>query len=170
MDVLPDVVGPAPRVVFCGMACAESTGRRDHYYAGPGNNFWSMLRESGLIPGAWGPGDEERLLAEGLGLTDVVRHISTTPPTYDAEELVTKVRAWEPDWLAFTSKTVAQGTARALGLCRPQLGVADWDLGTTSVYVLPGTSGANQRRDYDGRPDRLSWWQDLAALAASDAP
>jgi TDG/mug DNA glycosylase family protein len=31
--------------------------------------------------------------------------------------------------------------------------------------VLPGTSGANLRRDYDGRLDRLSWWRDLAALA-----
>jgi len=170
MDVLPDIVGTDPRVVFCGMACAESTGRRDHYYAGPGNNFWSMLRESGLIPGAWGPGDEERLPDEGLGLTDVVRHISTTPPTYDAVELLAKVRAWRPEWLAFTSKTVAQGTARALGMRRPQLGVAEWDLGATSVYVLPGTSGANQRRDYDGRPDRLSWWRDLAFLAASGAP
>jgi double-stranded uracil-DNA glycosylase len=26
-------------------------------------------------------------------------------------------------------------------------------------------SGANQRKDYDGRPNRLSWWRDLAALA-----
>lgn len=70
MDVLPDLVGARPRVVFCGMACAEATGRRDHYYAGPGNSFWQMLP------------------AIGLALTDVVRHISTSPPTYDVEELV----------------------------------------------------------------------------------
>jgi len=167
MDVLPDIVGAEPKIVFCGMACAESTGRRDHYYAGPGNNFWSMLEASGLVPERWGPGDEERMPEVGLGLTDVVRHISTTPPTYDAEQLVAKVRTWRPGWLAFTSKTVAQGTARALGVRRPQLGVADWDLGDTAVYVLPGTSGANQRRDYDGRPDRLSW-HDLASLVASE--
>lgn len=168
MDVLPDIVGTAPRVVFCGMACAETTGRRDHYYAGAGNSFWAMLHRSGLVPDAWGPGDEERLPALGLGLTDVVRHVSTSPPTYDAAELRAKVAAWRPEWLAFTSKTVAQGTARALGLRRPQLGVADWDLAGASVFVLPGTSGANQRRDYDGRPDRLSWWHDLASLVGSD--
>jgi double-stranded uracil-DNA glycosylase len=163
--VLPDIVGPEPRIVFCGMACAESAGRRDHYYAGPGNSFWTMLHRSGLLPDAWGPGEEERLPSLGLGLTDVVRHVSTTPPTYDADELVRKVRAWRPEWFAFTSKTVAQGTARALGLRRPQLGVAGWELGGAPVFVLPGTSGANQRRDYDGRPDRLSWWHELAALA-----
>jgi TDG/mug DNA glycosylase family protein len=33
------------------------------------------------------------------------------------------------------------------------------------VFVLPGVSGANQRKDYDGRPNRLSWWRDLAALS-----
>ena len=168
MDVLPDVVGTESRIVFCGMACAESTGRRDHYYAGPGNSFWSMLHESGLVPAGGGPATRNGFPGEGLGLTDVVRHISTTPPTYDAEQLVAKVRAWGPDWLAFTSKTVAQGTARALGLRQPQLGVAHWELGGAGVYVLPGTSGANQRRDYDGRPDRLSWWRDLAALVESE--
>ena len=168
MDVLPDLVGDRARVVFCGMACAETTGRRDHYYAGPGNNFWQMLHLSGLAPEPWGPGDEERLPAIGLGLTDVVRHISTSPPTYDADELAAKVARWRPDWLAFTSKGVAQGTARALGLRKPQLGVAPWELGGAQVFVLPGTSGANQRKDYDGRPDRLSWWRELAFMADAD--
>ena len=55
----------------------------------------------------------------------------------------------------------AQGVARALGVRhRP----ADWYLGESQVFVLPGTSGANQRKDYDGRPDRLSWWRTLADL------
>jgi len=67
--------------------------------------------------------------------------------------------------VAFASKTAAQGVARALGLRRPQLGEAGWEVGGAPVFVLPGTSGANQRRDYDGRVDRLSWWRDLAALA-----
>jgi TDG/mug DNA glycosylase family protein len=165
MDDLPDLVGPEPRVVFCGMACAESTKVREHYYAGPGNNFWQMLHRSGLTPDELGPPDDERVVALGLGLTDLVRHISTSPPTYDVDELVAKVETWRPEWLAFTSKTVAQGAAKALGLRKPQLGVAAWELAGAQVFVLPGTSGANQRKDYDGRPDRLSWWRDLASLA-----
>ncbi len=164
MELLPDLVGPEPRIVFCGMACAESTKQRERYYEGAGNNFWPMLHGSGLTPAEWGPEDDERLPGLRLGLTDLVRHVSTTPPTYDVDELLAKVEAWQPEWLAFTSKTVAQGAARALGLRKPQLGVAGWDLAGAGVFVLPGTSGANQRKDYDGRPDRLSWWRDLAAL------
>lgn len=165
MDVLPDVVGERPRIVFCGMACAESTGRREGWYAGGGNGFWPSLHRAGLVPGPWGPDEAGRLPEVGLGLTDLVRHVSTTPPTWDVDDLVAKVERWRPEWLAFTSKTVAQGAARALGLRRPQLGVAPWTIAGAAVFVLPGTSGANQRRDYDGRPDRLSWWRELAAEA-----
>ena len=50
MEVLPDIVGPDPVIVFCGMAGAESTKTRDHYYASPGNNFWECLHLSGLTP------------------------------------------------------------------------------------------------------------------------
>jgi TDG/mug DNA glycosylase family protein len=169
VEILPDLVGPEPRIVFCGMACAESTKVRDHYYAGPGNSFWQMLHRSGLTPRLLEPADDARLPSYGLGLTDVVWH-RTDPPTWEVDALVAKVERWRPEWLAFASKTAAQGVARALGLRRPQLGEAGWDLGGAPVFVLPGTSGANQRRDYDGRPDRLSWWRDLAALAGGDVP
>jgi TDG/mug DNA glycosylase family protein len=164
VEILPDLVGPSPRIVFCGMACADSTKVRDHYYAGHGNNFWQMLHRSGLTPTLLEPTDDLRLPSYGLGLTDVVWH-RTKPPTWDVDELVAKVERWQPEWLALASKTAAQGVARALGRRRPQLGEAGWEVGGAPVFVLPGTSGANQRRDYDGRVDRLSWWRDLAALA-----
>lgn len=169
MEILPDLVPPEPRIVFCGMACAESTTVREHYFAGAGNNFWRMLHASGLTDRELRPEDDERLTDYGLGLTDVVRHSSTTPDTWDVDDLLAKVERWRPDWLAFTSKTAAQGVARSLGLRKPQLGPAPWDLAGASVFVLPGTSGANQRKDYDGRVDRLSWWRDLAALAGAES-
>lgn len=165
MDVLPDLVGPRPLVVFCGMAGRHSVGRREHYYDGPGNSFWRMLHASGLVAEELGPQDDARLPELGLGLTDLVRDGSVDPASYDVAELAAKVEAWQPEWLAFTSKTVAQAAARSLGRRRPQLGVAGWELAGAPVFVLPGSSGANQRHDYDGRPDRLSWWRDLAALA-----
>jgi double-stranded uracil-DNA glycosylase len=169
MEVLPDIVGPHPRAVFCGLACAESTKVRDHYYEGPGNGFWQFLGRSGLVPGGWSAQDDKRVVEHGLALTDLVRHISTSPPTWDVEDLVAKVEDWQPEWLVFTSKTVAQGAARVLGLRKPQLGVAPWTLAGAGVYVLPGSSGANQRKDYDGRPHRLSWWRDLAAILGPEA-
>ena len=162
MEVLPDIVGSAPLVVFCGLAGAESTKVRDHYYETPGNNFWQMLHRSGLTPRRLAPQEDGRIVEHDLGLTDLVGHWD--PPSVDIDDLVAKVARWQPDWVAFTSKDVAGRAARALGHRKPGLGPASWTLDRADVFVLPGTSGANQRHDYDGRPDRLSWWQDLAML------
>lgn len=164
VEVLPDIVAPEPDVVFCGLAGAESTRLREHYYASPGNSFWESLHLSGFSPRRLRP-EEDRLVADlGLGLTDLVGHWD--PRWVEIDELVAKVERWEPEWLAFTSKGVAHEASRALGRPgRPSLGVQDWYVGGAQVFVLPGTSGANQRKDYDGRPNRLSWWRDLAMLA-----
>jgi TDG/mug DNA glycosylase family protein len=162
MEVLPDIVAPEPLVVFCGLAGAESTKTRDHYYASPGNNFWECLHLSGLAPRRLRPEEDEQVVELGLGLTDLVGHWD--PRWVEMDVLTAKVETWQPDWLAFTSKNVAHEAARALGRKKVGLGPADWYVGPAQVFVLPGTSGANQRRDYDGRPNRLSWWRDLAWL------
>ncbi|HTW14307.1 MAG TPA: mismatch-specific DNA-glycosylase [Nocardioides sp.] len=164
MEVLPDIVGREPVVVFCGLAGAESTKTREHFYESPGNSFWESLHLSGLSPRRLAP-EEDRLVPElGFGLTDLVGHWD--PRWVEIDELVAKTERWRPEWLAFTSKGVAFEASRALGRRgRPGLGVQDWYVGPAQVFVLPGTSGANQRRDYDGRPNRLSWWRDLAGLA-----
>lgn len=166
MEVLPDIVATDPAIVFCGLAGAESTQLRDHYYQTPGNSFWELLHLSGLSPQRLRPEEDGAVVDLGLGLTDLVGHWN--PRWVEIEELIAKLDRWQPDWLAFTSKAVAHEAARSLGVRRPGLGAADWFLGPAQVFVLPGVSGANRRRDYDGRPDRLSWWRDLAALAARD--
>jgi TDG/mug DNA glycosylase family protein len=165
MEVLPALVPDRPDVLFCGMASTRSCKVREHYYASPGNNFWEMLHRSGLTGERLSPTDDERLPALGLGVTDLVRDDEVDPATYDVDGLAADVERWQPEWLAFTSKTTAAAVARVLGHRRPGLGEAGWDLAGAPVYVLPGTSGANQRKEYDGRVDRLSWWVDLARLA-----
>jgi double-stranded uracil-DNA glycosylase len=163
VEVLPDIVAPDPVIVFCGLAGAESTKLRDHYYEAPGNSFWEMLQISGLSPRRLRPEEDATVAELRLGLTDLVGHWD--PPWVEIDELIAKLEQWHPDWLAFTSKTVAGKAARSLGIRPPGLGPADWHLGPSQVFVLPGVSGANRRKDYDGRPDRLSWWRDLATLA-----
>jgi TDG/mug DNA glycosylase family protein len=169
MEVLPDIVGADPVVAFCGLAGAASTKSRDHYYESPGNSFWESLHLSGMSPRRLRP-EEDRLVADlSYALTDLVGHWD--PRWVEIDALVARMERWEPEWLAFTSKGVAQEARRALGLGgRVSLGVQDWYVGPAQVFVLPGTSGANQRKDYDGRPNRLSWWRDLAALVGTAPP
>jgi TDG/mug DNA glycosylase family protein len=170
VEVLPDLVASEPVVVFCGMASTRSCKVREHHYATPGNNFWEMLHASGFVERRLRPEEDEEIVSFGLGLTDLVRDDELSPPTYELDALVAKVRTWRPEILAFSSKTVAAVVARELGHRRPGLGQTGWELAGAEVYVLPGTSGANRRREYDGRPDRLSWWVDLAQLAGRTAP
>ena len=170
MEVLTDIVGANPVVVFCGMAGAESTKSRDYYYASPGNNFWESLHLSGLSPRRLRPDEDRTVVDLGLGLTDLVGHWNheTDRGWVDIDELVAKVERWEPAFLAFTAKGTAGWAAKALGHRPPALGLAPWGIGRSDVFVLPGTSGANQRKDYDGRPNRLAWWRELAAMAAPE--
>ena len=163
MEVLPDIVGPAPARPQNTMTGAESIKTRDHYYASPGNSFWESLHLSGFSPRRLRPDEDVEVADLGLGLTDLVGHWD--PRWVEIDELVEKVERWAPEWLAFTSKNVAHEAAKALGRRRPGLGPHDWYVGPAQVFVLPGTSGANQRKDYDGRPHRVAWWHDLAALA-----
>ena len=170
MQLLDEIVGSDPVIVFCGMAGAESTKVRDHYYATPGNNFWESLHRSGLTPRQLRPDQDHQVVDHGLGLTDLVGHWDheTHRGWVEIDRLVADVERWQPAFVAFTAKGTAGYAARALGHRPPALGVAPWGIGRSEVFVLPGTSGANRRRDYDGRPDRLAWWQDLAALAAPE--
>ena len=164
MWVLPDVVGEDPVVVLCGLAGAESTKSREHRYETPGNSFHELLHRSGMTPERLRPDQEHLLPAYGLATTDLVGHWD--PPWVESDGLVAKIEEWQPEWLAFTAKGVAQTAARALGHRPPRLlGPTEWYVGGAQVFVLPGPSGANRRKDYDGRPHRLAWWRDLAQLS-----
>jgi len=48
MDVLPDMLAPGLRIVFCGTAVGSASARRRAYYASPGNSFWPTLFRVGL--------------------------------------------------------------------------------------------------------------------------
>jgi len=74
MEVLPDIVALEPVIVFCGLAGAESTRSRDHYYESPGNSFWESLHMSGLSSRRLRPDEDETVVDLGLGLTDLVGH------------------------------------------------------------------------------------------------
>ena len=169
--MLPDIVGPDPVVVFCGRAGELSQTPRDHYYETPGNSFYECLHLSGLVPVLLEPHEDHRLPEHGLGLTDVVGRPGPDGRRAwaDVDGLVAKLEVWAPEWVAFTGKGAAQEAARAVGRPPPRLlGATEWYLGPAQVFVLPGPSGANRRRDYDGRPTRLAWWRDLAGLVGRD--
>lgn len=168
MPVLPDRLGPDLRVVFCGTAPGLASAAAGHYYAGPGNRFWPYLQQAGFVPEPFTPADDARVLDHRIGLTDLVKTLAQSHDRglpYDAAALERKMSEHRPAWLALTSKAAGAAVARFLGEPMRGLGEQAWRLGGARVFVLPSPSGRNQgRQHYDGRPTRLEWWAELAAL------
>lgn len=133
-----------------------------HYYAGPGNTFWRLLHQCGLTPRLLEPAEDTTLTTYGVGLADVVKDRDDPDPAFDVAAFLARVERHGPQWVAFNGKQVAQAVARGLGHRPSGLGVVDWCIAGAEVFVLPSSSGANRRRDYDGRPSRIDWWRELA--------
>jgi double-stranded uracil-DNA glycosylase len=155
--ILPDVLPPGLRVVFCGTAPGTASARAGAYYAGPGNRFWITLHEVGLTPVLLAPAEFTRLPEFGIGLTDISKSASGSDQEvgrqgFDPARLAAAIEAVAPAHLAFNGKNAARG---ALG--RPvDYGPQPEPIGGATVWVLPSTSGA-ARGFWDIEP-----WRELA--------
>jgi TDG/mug DNA glycosylase family protein len=171
VSILPDYLAPGLRVVFCGTAVGEASAKRGHYYAGPGNEFWPLLYESGLLSEHLTPDEDVRILEFGIGLTDLAKKITASSDAglagqYDVEGFVTKIERYAPAWVAFHGKTAAGVASRTLGYGRElALGQQAWTIGRSLVFVVPSASGANRDpRRLEGRATRVDWFRELEVL------
>lgn len=171
MEVLDDLLHEDLRLVVVGTVVGDCAARRGHYYAGPGQSFWRLLAGAGLTPGVLRPQDESALLEHGIGLADLIKIEAESQGrqlAFGVPDLLARLSDHRPRWVAFNGKVAATPCARSAGYPPPGLGLQDWTFAGAPVFVLPSSSGANRRRDYDGRPDRASWWNDLGALVRQD--
>ncbi len=169
MTVLPDILVPGLKVVFCGTAVATASAERGHYYSQPSNKFWWLMHESGFTPWVFRPEEDVALPSLGIGITDLVKDVAQSHDRgldySGASGVLGHVVAAAPQWLAFNGKEAGKVAAKALGHRKPDLGVQRWTVGEAQVFVLPSSSAANARKDYDGRPAKVDWWIELAGLA-----
>ena len=164
--ILPDVLQPGLRLVFCGTAPGTASAAARAYYAGPGNAFWQTLYAAELTPELLAPEEFAPLPEFGIGLTDLckVRHGSDAEVgtvEFDVDGLRQRIAEAEPEIIAFNGKNAAGGALEM----PVQFGPQEEQFGGAAVWVLPSTSGA-ARRYWDLEP-----WQRLAAaLRASAQP
>ncbi len=164
--VLPDVLDTGLLAVFCGTAVGSYAGRKQAFYAHPGNRFWRTLHETGITPVTIAPGDYRLLLKYRCGLTDVCKtqagsDESLHPSNFDVAGLRAKIRDFAPMLVAFNGKKAAQVV---LGVKSLGYGPQRLKIHGAAVWVLPSTAGA-ARRFWDVGP-----WQVLAgALKASSS-
>jgi len=159
MTVLPDVLAPDLDIVFCGTAAGDASARRQAYYAGPGNAFWSTLHKVGLTPREFRPKEYVQLTRWKMGFTDLAKNTSgndraLSKAHFDAASLRSLIMEYRPRIVAFTSKRAAQefvGHAVDYGLL-PE------SAGDTMLFVLPSPSGAARRYWNEG------YWRELCRL------
>lgn len=160
--ILPDVLVPHLRVVFCGTAAGTRSAREGAYYAHPGNYFWRTLFEVGLTPRRLSPQEFPRVLDHGIGLTDLAKlHFGSDHElprdAFDAAALKRKLARYKPTIVAFTSKNAAFGySGRVLAY-----GEQSERIATSRVFVLPSPSG-QARRFWSIEP-----WRELASAVAA---
>ena len=159
-DVLPDVLGPGLRIVFCGSAAGAVSARVGAYYAGPGNRFWPTLPRVGLTPRLLAPAEFRTLLRYGIGLTDLCKTESGADTDLsrqadDAAALTAKIAQHRPAILAFNGKRAARVF---LGAETLDYGEQTRRVGETAIHVLPSSSGAARR-----------WWDEAFWRRVADA-
>jgi TDG/mug DNA glycosylase family protein len=159
-SVLPDVLHPGLRLVFCGSAVGKRSAQEGAYYAHPGNMFWRALFQAGLTPRLLTPQEFPLLPEFGIGLTDLAkRHVGNDDElpkdAFDVPGLLHKIHAHAPGMLAFTSKHAARAVLGADIV----YGLQDRAFGSTKVFVLPSPSG-QARGHWD-----VTHWVTLAAHA-----
>lgn len=163
-SAVPDVIGPALRVLFCGINPGRVSAAAGAHFANPRNDFWRLLHAAGFTPRLLEPSDQFELLRYGIGVTNAAAR--TTPGSGDlrkadfagaAERLKELALTSKPAWIAFVGKEAFRG---AFGV-RPQLGEQERRLGETRLFVLPSTSPANAAVPWG---DRLRWFDELARL------
>jgi double-stranded uracil-DNA glycosylase len=169
--VLPDLIEPGLRIVFCGTAAGSVSAALGAYYAHPQNRFWSALHAVGLTPRQLRPEEYPELSHWGLGLTDIAKHVSGMDRELPSgalgrqacAALEAKITAAAPDWLAFTSLAAGR---RYLGRAAASFGEQPERIGRTRLWLLPSpspTAGWNWAR-------HKHWWQALANESANAVP
>jgi TDG/mug DNA glycosylase family protein len=159
--ILPDILGPGLKLVFCGTGASARSAEDVAYYAHPGNLFWPTLHRIGLTPRRFAPHEFNDLAALGIGLTDIVKTASGSDAelprdAWDTAGLRRKILKFAPALLAFTSKA---GARACLDLKRVDYGLMTETLGETRLFVLPSPSGRARSYWYEAP------WRALADLA-----
>ncbi len=164
---LPDLLRPGLDLVFVGINPGERSAALGHYYAHPGNAFWRMLSASPLVDGPVTHEDDQSLLEQGIGLTDIVKRVHTDSSEISDAELRAAVPAFRERIAYARPRAVCFTATRPFAAVYPRAWVArNWGrqdvppLEGAEVWVMPSPSG--RASGYHSRNHEI-----LTALAAS---
>jgi TDG/mug DNA glycosylase family protein len=166
---VPDHLRPGLNLVIVGINPGLRSGATGHHYAYPGNHFWRLIHESGLIPEPLTYAEDYRVLEYGIGLTNLVDRTSREASELTRPELIAGAESLRRKLLACHPKVVC---FNGMGIYLPfsgrkkvSLGLQEERLdGDILLYVVPSSSGrtAAYQRDV-----KLRYYRELKDLVDS---
>jgi double-stranded uracil-DNA glycosylase len=150
---VPDLLGPDVRLLFVGINPGLWTAATQTHFAHPVNRFYPALLRAGILEQPVDPAagmtddDRARVLARGLGITNLVRRATARADELTAaelraggEELVATVARVHPRVVAVAGITAYRA---AFGVRRAALGRQPEPLAGAELWVVPNPSGLN---------------------------
>jgi len=144
---IPDVIAGDLAVLFVGINPGLWSGATGYHFARPGNRFWKAIWQAGLTSELLSPDRQADLLADSLGITNLVPRTTATAAELTDDELrgggealLRKVAQYRPRRLAFlgvSTYRVAFDRPKASTGRQPET------IAGAEVWVLPNPSGLN---------------------------
>ncbi len=145
--VVPDLIKPGLKVLFCGINPGLYSGATGHHFARPGNRFWPALHQGGFTPRVLSAFEEGELLKWGYGITNVVQRATATAAEIEPQEYVNGARRLRRRVLKYRPRVLAVlgiGAYRAgFGRQTAHIGLEEATIGQTRIWILPNPSGLN---------------------------
>jgi thymine-DNA glycosylase len=142
-QTLPDYLEPGLDLVFVGINPGMKSAGAGHHYAGPGNHFWPLLFESGLVSEPLTYRDDARVLEWNIGLTNIVNRPSRSASDLSIRELRDGATVLRAKLLRYSPRVVCfngKGMYEVFGGHPCRFGVQDESIGTAVEFVMPSTS------------------------------
>ena len=169
MTAIPDYLRPGLDLVIVGINPGTRSAAAGRHYAGPGNHFWPLLHESGLVTEPLTFAQDERVLEWGIGLTNLVDRAVALDHRPLARRDARRCGGAARQTAALrAAHRLLQRQAHLRSLRRPRLrsfGLQPERIGDAQVFVMPSTSA---RAAAYQRADKLRFFIELRDLVRAE--
>lgn len=145
--LLADLIAPDLKLWFCGINPGLYSAAIGCHFGRPGNRFWPTLFNAGFTPYQFDPHEQEKLLEQGYGLTNLAGRTTAKAAELSKEELikgrerlVEKLAVFKPHMLAILGVSAYR---TAFEKPKAQLGLQPETIVGIPIWVLPSPSGLN---------------------------
>ncbi|XP_043476954.1 G/T mismatch-specific thymine DNA glycosylase-like [Leptopilina heterotoma] len=144
---LPDYLKMDLDIVFVGINPSLTAAYRGRYYAGPGNHFYKLLHESGLVSNFINFEEDEQLLNYGIGLTNIVDRATRSSADLTRTEIKQgsiiirkKLQQFKPKIAVFNGRCIYDVFASKTGKSDFYFGLQPERIDDTAIWVVPSSS------------------------------